>query len=211
MNAMDTATAARREIEELVYRWGMARDADDWDALDGCFHADGNIHISWISASKTEFVSRSRDMAARRQKGAHMKHVITGPRRECQGQRGISSTNAILYIRDSIGDVWFDIESHIRFFDRTECRDGKWRILERTALYDKDRIDTVYHGHSLKDLPGMADLAQFQSEAQYLCWWLKSKGMQPLKDLITVYSDDERLLRVRFAEWLDSDPKNPNT
>ena len=204
MSDMDVNLTARRLIEELLYRWGLARDADDWEALEACFQADAQINISWISAPASEFVARSREMAALRRKGAHMKHVISGPRIEVQGERGISACNVILYIRDCNSDVWFDIESHIRFFDRLECRGGTWRIVERIGVYDKDRIDVVYPGQSLNTLPGIARLGLFKVEAQFLCWWLGTKGLQAQDDLTTVYSDAEGRLHTRLTQWLHS-------
>ena len=38
------------DIAALLFRWGHARDCDDWETLAACFHDDATIHISWISA-----------------------------------------------------------------------------------------------------------------------------------------------------------------
>jgi len=36
-----------------------------------------------------------------------------------------------------------DLQSWMRFFDLLERRDGGWRIVKRTAVYEKDRLDPV--------------------------------------------------------------------
>lgn len=191
----------RRCIEELVYRWAGARDSDDWTALGACFHADAHIHISWISARAEAFVHRSRAMAAGRKPGGHMKHLISAPWIEVNGTRGFSRSNATLLIRDCVDGFWFDIESHIRFFDRVESRDGVWRIVERTGVYDKDRIDPVGSmppPHAPWNTPA---LAHYPPAACFLCWWLTSKGLAHLPDLIAVYSEEEARLRDACRTW----------
>lgn len=204
-NAEIGALHDRRLIEELVYRWAGARDSDDWDALALCFRADSRIHISWNSSSGAQFVERSRAMAAGRKPGAHMKHIISSPWIEVNGDRGFSRCNASLLIRDCIGDSWFDIESHIRFFDRVEERNGVWRLVERTAVYDKDRIDFL-DGASSSNAPWNAStLPAYPREARHLCWWLGSRGFKPLPDLVRVYSDEEGHLRDACRRWMNND------
>ena len=199
------ASSARRLIEELVYRWAVARDSDDWDALGDCFHRDADIHVSWISATGQEFVRRSQAMAMARKPGRHMKHIISNPWIEVNGDRGFSRSNASLLIRDCIGDAWFDIESHIRFFDRVEARNGVWRLVERTAVYDKDRIDFL-DGAPWSNAPWNAStVPAYPAEARHLCWWLDSRGFKPLPDLIRVYSDEEGHLRDACRRWMNHD------
>jgi 3-phenylpropionate/cinnamic acid dioxygenase small subunit len=186
----------RRLIEELVYRWAGARDSDDWDVLQSCFHDDAHIHISWISSSAEVFVGRSRAMAAARRPGAHMKHLMSGPWIETHGERGFCRSNALLLIRDCVDGAWFDIESHIRFFDRVEQRNGVWRLVDRTGVYDKDRLDAV------EGAACMAPLAKYPNEARCLCWWLNAKGLDPVHNLITAYSQAERHLRNECLTWM---------
>lgn len=203
MNTTDiTGLNDRKLIAELVYRWAMARDSDDWGALRGCFHDDGQIHISWINSTADDFVRRSAAMAAARRPGSHMKHIIATPWVETRGQRGFCRSNAILHIRDCVQGVWFDIESHIRFFDRVERRDGVWRIVDRTALYDKDRIDLVNTGGVPHAFMDEVSTSKHLAAARCLCWWLANKGLEPLTDMIPVYSPEETQLREQCLAWM---------
>lgn len=196
MSQLSTDLSNRRLVEELVYRWAGARDSDDWDALKACFHDDAHIHISWIAAPADEFVRRSRAMAAARRPGAHMKHLVSGAWIETQGHRGFCRSHALLLIRDCVDGVWLDIESHIRFFDRVEQREGVWRIVERTGVYDKDRMDPV-DGSALP-VPS----ANSPRESRCLCWWLGVKGLAPVPDMVLAYSQDEQRLRDRCRAWM---------
>lgn len=197
MNKLATELNDRRLIEELVYRWAGARDSDDWDVLQSSFHDDAHIHISWINAPANVFVGRSRAMAAARRPGAHMKHLVSGAWIETHGQRGFCRSNALLLIRDCVDGTWFDIESHIRFFDRVEQRNGVWRIVDRTGVYDKDRLDTV-DGAACTE----PQQAGYPRECRSLCWWLNTKGLEPVSDMVLAYSPEERKLREDCLTWM---------
>lgn len=188
-------------LQALTARWGYARDCDDWTTLAACFHADARIHISWIDADAQTFVERSRTMAARRRPGAHMKHLMSPSWVERRRGRAFCRTHALLLIRDEHDGVWFDIESHIRFFDRAERRDGVWRFLDRTAVYDKDRLDRLdrldgqpWGGRHPDGTPGVA---------RELCWWLGTRGFAPVPGLIAAYSAEEIALRDACLSWLE--------
>lgn len=202
---IDTTTSElhdRRHVEELLYRWAFARDSDEWEALAACFHHDARIHISWIADTAHTFVARSQDMARARSPGAHMKHLIAAPWIEVRGARAFARCNVLLLIRDQVDGTWVDIESHIRFFDRLEKRDGVWRITERVGIYDKDRMDTVDPDASLASLLAARPLGNFMREARYLCWWLGTKGRRPMDGLIATYSAAEKALLGDCRTWL---------
>lgn len=201
--AAETGRTAQHEraIQDLIVRWGYARDGDDWATLEDCFHADAHIHISWISDSAVEFVKRSCEMAAARGPGSHMEHVISNSWIAVRNERAFCRTNVLLLIRDRVDGHWCDLESHIRFFDRIEWRDGQWRIVERTGVYDKDRVDFL-DGTGAPEAPPLPDIP---SAAHYLCAWLGAKGQQPVANLISMYSDEETRLLQDCEAWLAAD------
>lgn len=201
---LTTLTEDERQITGLLVRWGYARDSDDWETLAECFHDDATIHISWISATAKEFVARSRAMAARRKPGDHMKHVIAPPWIRVHRDRGFARGNANLYIRTTIDGCPFDLQSWIRFFDRLEKRQGDWRIVKRTAVYEKDRMDPVDARLVPKDFFAGVDLSTFPPSARYLCYWATRHGLSPSTNIISVYSENERALREESEAWLES-------
>ncbi|MBW4444918.1 MAG: nuclear transport factor 2 family protein [Plectolyngbya sp. WJT66-NPBG17] len=192
------------QISNLLLRWGHARDTDDWETLAGCFHNDATIHISWISGLSKDFVARSRDMAAARKPGDHIKHVISGPWIQVNQDRAFSRCHANLYIRTTIDHQEFDLESWIRFFDLLEKRDGVWRIIKRTGVYDKDRMEPVDPCGVPKDFLVGMDLSVFPASAQFVCYWLLRSGLSPSTDIISVYSDEELVLKEESEIWLEN-------
>jgi hypothetical protein len=203
-NNLSTLIEDEHQIASLLMRWGHARDSDDWETLSGCFHDDATIHISWISGLAKDFVARSRAMATARKPGAHTKHLISGPWIRVNRNRAFSRCHANLYIRTTIDGREFDLQSWIRFFDLLERRDGVWRIVKRTAVYEKDRIDPVDPRGVSKDFFVDMDLSAFPASAKFLCYSLVRNGHSPSTDIISVYSDEERALREEGEVWLEN-------
>ena len=192
------------QIASLLIRWGHARDSDDWETLAGCFHNDATIHISWISGPAKNFVARSRTMAAAREPGAHTKHIISGPWIRVNRDRAFSRCHANLYIRAAIDGYEFDLQSWIRFFDLLERRDNTWRIVKRTAVYEKDRMEPVDPRGVPQDFFADMNLSAFPASARFLCYRHQRSGTPPASDIISVYSAEERALREDCEKWLEN-------
>ena len=190
------------QIASLLIRWGHARDGDDWETLADCFHDDATIHISWISGPAKDFVARSREKAALRRSGAHTKHLIAGPWIRVNRDRAFSRCHVNLYIRSEIDGHEFDFHGWGRFFDLLEKRDGAWRIVKRTAVYEKDRLNLVAPRGVPKDFFADMELTKFPTSAKFLCYLLQRRGEIPSTDIISVYSDEERVLKEENEMWL---------
>ena len=196
------AALDEHEIAALLVRWGHARDSDDWDTLAACFHDDATIHISWISAPAAEFVARSREMAAARKPGSHIKHLITGPWVRLNGARAFSRCHVDLCIRADIGGHEFDVQAWFRFFDLLEKRDGVWRIVTRTAVYEKDRMDPVDAGAVPDRLLADMDFSGLPAAARHLCYLQQLSGRPAVTEILSVYSKEEAALRDAGETWL---------
>jgi SnoaL-like domain len=201
-NNLSTLIEDECQIASLLIRWGHARDSDDWDTLAGCFHEDATIHISWMSGLAKDFIARSRAMATARKPGDHVKHLIAGPWIRVSRDRAFSRCHANLYIRTTIDGHEFDLQAWARFFDLLERRDGVWRIVKRTAVYEKDRMEPVDPRGVPEDFFADMDLSAFPASAKFLCYSLHRGGHTPLPDIISVYSDEERALREEGEVWL---------
>lgn len=127
-----------------------------------------------------------------------MKHLMSNAWIERRGPKAFCRSNALLLIRDQHDGVWFDIESHLRFFDRVECIEGRWRLVQRTGVYDKDRLDTL-DGTILA-----RTTAEYPDAARELCWWLATRGMTPVPGLTEANSDEEEQLRLASMDWLEA-------
>jgi SnoaL-like domain len=191
------------QIASLLIRWGHARDSDDWDTLGGCFHDDATIRISWISGLAKDFIARSRTMAATRKPGEHSKHLISGPWIRVNRDHAFSRCHVNLYIRTTIDGHEFDLQSWFRFFDLLERRDNVWRIVKRTAVYEKDRLDPVDPRGLPKDFFADMNLSAFPASAKFLCYRQLRSGRSPSTNIIAVYSDEERALKEEGEVWLE--------
>ena len=201
-SSQSTRMEDEHRISNLLVRWGHARDSDDWDTLAECFHDDATIHVSWMSGTAKDFVARSRAMAAKRRPGDHMKHVISGPWIRINQNRAFTRCHANLYVRITMDGHQFDLQSWIRFFDLVERRNDAWRIVKRTGIYEKDRLEPVDPRGVPKDFFSDMDLSLFPQSAKFLCYWAKRVGLTSSTSVISVYSNEERALREESEVWL---------
>ena len=202
-NSDFTTVKDEHEIASLLIRWGHARDSDDWETLSACFHDDATIHISWISGSAKDFVARSQAMSKGRKPGTHMKHVISGPWIRVNGDRAFSQCHVNLYNRIILGGHEFDMQSWFRFFDMLEKRDNVWRVVRRTAVYEKDRLDPVDPRSVPVDFFAGMDLSAFPPSTKFLCYVLVRSKLSPATNIISAHSDEERALTKESEAWLE--------
>ena len=105
-------------------------------------------------------------------------------------------------MRTTVDGHELDLQSWIRFFDRLERRNGVWRIVKRTAVYEKDRLDPVDPRGLPADFFADMDLSAFPPAAKFICYVLKRSGISPSTNIISVYTDAERALGVDNERWL---------
>jgi hypothetical protein len=199
---VDQSALDQHNIAQLLYRWAHARDYEDWDSLAACFHDDATIHIGWISGPARDYIARSREHASDRSPGTHAKHIVTGPLIEVAGDRATSVCHATLHVRRPVGGAEADIESFMRFFDFLERRDGRWAIVKRTGVYEKDRLTAVDpRGFPAGFWEGI-DLSQFPPAKRFLCFAQVKNGSKPNVNFISVNSPEEKALYEDGRRWL---------
>ena len=125
---------------ELIQAWGLYRDQGKWPELLATFVPEGQIAVSWFSGSFPEFVDRCRKGFDAGQRSKH--HIFPSVVR-VSGERAVAETNIVIHVRQKIDGVLADMTSYARFLDRLERRSGRWAIVERTAIYERDRLDPV--------------------------------------------------------------------
>ena len=194
-----TQASDREMIGELMQNWGFWRDQGEWDALRTTFHPEGRIRVTWFSGLFTEFVTTSMEMRKRR---SGVKHWIGGSKIDINGDRAIAETNVMIMGRPVLHDVLVDSVAYSRFYDLVEKRDGVWRILEREAIYEKDRVDPVVHGTLVPF--DLAKLNAFPPAYRHLAYSLGSSGYTVSADLPTDGSEALERLYARGSAWLGS-------
>jgi hypothetical protein len=184
---------------ELIQAWGLYRDQGKWPELLATFVPDGRISISWFSGSFGEFVDLCRRSF---EAGQRSKHHIFPSMVRVAGDRALAETNIVILVRQKIGDVPVDMTSNARFLDRLERRGGRWAIVERTAIYERDRLDPVEPSEAFERLFKASDLSRYPEPYRYMAARLAAAGrlLAPV-----VYCDgrpETAALYERYDAWL---------
>ena len=202
-SGQSTKTQDEHQINSLLIRWGHARDSEDWDTLAECFHKEATIHISWISGPAKQFIAQLRANSKKRAPRTHTKHLISGPWIQVKQNRSFSRCHVNLYMRLKLNGIEIDLQSWMRFFDLLEKRHNAWGIVKRTAVYEKDRMDVVDPRIIPNGFFTDMDLSSFPQSAKYLSHILECSGETPSNDIISVYTDEEKLLVAEGRAWIE--------
>ncbi len=127
-------------IIEVVNNWVLWRDAGDWEKFRTVWHDDGWMHATWFQGPAAKFVEVSR---ASFEKGVSVLHFLGGSSVELKGTRAIAQTKMTISQRGAIDGEVVDVLCTGRFYDFFEKRAGRWAIVRRQPIYEKDRIDPV--------------------------------------------------------------------
>ena len=127
-------------IRELVENWAVYRDARLWDRFRAVWHAEGRMIATWFQGSFEEFIKVNEEGWAR---GVRILHFLGGSAIEVSGHRGIAQTKTTISQRAPVEGVICDVLCTGRFYDFFEKRDGRWGLVLRQPIYEKDRLDPV--------------------------------------------------------------------
>jgi SnoaL-like protein len=135
-----TFDSDRLAIRGVVEDWIVWRDAGDWERFATVWHDDGWMSATWFNGPARDFIAASRDGFAR---GVNILHTLGGSSCEVAGSRAIAQTRMTIHQRAPVDGVAVDVACIGRFYDFFEKRAGRWAIVRRQPIYEKDRIDAV--------------------------------------------------------------------
>ena len=92
------------------------------------------------------------------------------------GDRATAETTIVIIVRQSIENLPVDMTSRARFLDRLERRDGEWKIVERAAVYEQDRLDPVVPSEAFARMMRDVPAAQYPEPYRYMAVRLASAG-----------------------------------
>ena len=143
---MSGAAMDRLAIRELVENWVVWRDSGDWERFRTVWHSDGRMMATWFQGPADDFIRVSREGFAR---GVSILHFLGGMSADLAGDRAIAQTKMTISQRGLVHDLLCDVVCTGRFYDFLERRDGRWGIVLRQPIYEKDRMDPVDPAASL--------------------------------------------------------------
>jgi hypothetical protein len=132
--------ADKLAIREIVENWVIWRDSGDWERFATVWHSDAWMTATWFQGSAHKFIEVSREGF---NKGVHILHILGGSSSDIAGDRAISQTRMTIGQRAVVEGVLVDVLCTGRFYDFFERRQGKWGIVRRQPIYEKDRLDPV--------------------------------------------------------------------
>lgn len=191
----------RLAIRDLVENWVLWRDAGDWERFRTVWHEDGWMNATWTQGSADHFIAMSIEGWS---KGVSILHFLGGTTIDIAGSRAIAQTKMTISQRAKVHDVLCDVVCTGRFYDFVEKRNGKWGVVNRQPIYEKDRLDPidpaaklVLDQQKLMSLPeGYRHLGYLQREIGY-----------PVKtDMPGLKGPEVEALYARGKAWLAGGP-----
>jgi hypothetical protein len=187
----------RSAIIEVVQNWAVWRDAGDWERFRTVWHEDGWMTATWFQGPAPKFIEVSK---AGFEKGVSILHFLGGSAVDLKADRAIAQTKMTINQRGMCEGETVDVVCTGRFYDFFEKRKGRWAIVRRQPIYEKDRMDPVDPSVRIKLDP---DLLGSIPEGYRHLGYLQSKlGFHVKRDLPQLKGPAvERLYRQGQA-WL---------
>lgn len=191
------------ECIELIQNWGFWRDQGRWSELLTTFHDDGLFSVSWFRGRFVDYVEESKCAAATAK--SQSKHLIGYPIVSIAGNRAIAETNVAILGRQAIDGILVDNTAYARFLDRLERQDGRWRISERVAIYEKDTLAPVTPSAAFDALVSSTDFSVYPAACRFLAYRLVRMGRSLASPIYCDGTKETVTLRQSFSHWLSSE------
>ena len=194
---MDSALIERQRIREVVENWAVWRDAGEWERFRSVWHADGRMMATWFQGPAERFIEASREGWS---KGVSILHFLGGSSIDVVGDRAIAQTKMTISQRAEVDAIACDVVCTGRFYDFFEKRGDVWAIVLRQPIYEKDRIDPVDPGASLRLDTKLLD--EFPEGYRHLAYVQTRIGFAVKRDMPTLQGPEVQRLYARGAAWL---------
>jgi SnoaL-like domain len=194
----------RLVIRELIENWAMWRDIGRWDDFRALWHDDGVMMATWFQGGVDEFIRVSQEGFAR---GARTSHVLGGISIDLAGKRAIAQSKMQISQRGPIDGVICDVICSGRFYDFLEKRKGRWGLVLRQPIYERDRIAPVDPAATVRldqDL-----LARFPEGYRHLAYLQAKNGQTVKSDMPGLQGPQLEALYRRGEAWLKGKVRSP--
>ena len=193
------AAADREAIKDIVEAWVVRRDSAQWNELLSLFHADGVMSATWKQSSAAEFVAGSK---ANWERGIYAQHFLGGTAVNfgADPDRAIAQTKMTISQRAPVHGTVVDVVASGRFYDFFARRDGRWGIVLRQPIYERDRWDPVVSGEVVA--VDTAKLASFPDGFRHLAYLQTESGMTVKTDMPGRTGPVLEALYARGVAWL---------
>ena len=200
----DDTLADRLAIRDVVESWAIARDSADWDWFRAQWHDDGYMMATWFQGPKEDFIRVS---AAGFDEGVNILHYTGASQSTVNGTRAISQTRMTIMQRGEVHGVLCDVTCIGRFYDFFEKRDGRWAIVLRQPIYEKDRLDPVQPGAAIEFDREL--LERFPEGYRHLAYLQSQIGYPVKDDMPGLFGEKVEALYAHGRRWLACEIDKP--
>ena len=194
---MSSEMLERMAVREVVENWALWRDAGDWERFRTCWHDDGRMIATWFQGPADEFIRVSREGFER---GNFILHFLGGVSVDLAGERAIAQTKMTIAQRAPVHGVPCEVVCTGRFYDFMEKRVGRWGVVLRQPIYEKDRMDPVEPGATVRLEADL--LAQFPAGYRHLAYLQTGLGFEVKRDMPGLVGPEVEALYADGAAWL---------
>lgn len=193
MSLQDDRTA----IRAIVENWALWRDAREWDRFRTLWHAEGRMMATWFQGGFETFIAVNQEGWA---KGVRILHFLGGTTIDIEGDRAVAQTKMTISQRAPVEGVVCDVVCTGRFYDFLERRDGRWGLVLRQPIYEKDRIDPVDPTATPRLDPAL--LARFPEGYRHLAYLQSRIGYDVKTDMPGMEGPELDRLLGQGVRWL---------
>ena len=201
MSELSRDQAERLAIREVIENWAVWRDAGDWERFRTCWHDDGRMMATWFQGSAEAFIKVSREGFER---GVSILHFLGGSSIDVAGDRAVAQTKMTINQRAQVHRVSVDVVCTGRFYDFMEKRDGRWGVVLRQPIYEKDRMDPVDPAAHLE--LDQEILSRFPVGYRHLAYLQTDIGFKVKTDMPGLTGAEVEALYARGLRWLEGGP-----
>jgi hypothetical protein len=195
---MSDDAADRTAIRALIENWALWRDARDWTRFRTVWHDDGRMMATWFQGTADEFITVSEEGYAR---GVRILHFLGGTTIDVADTRAVAQTKMTISQRGPVEGVVCDVVCTGRFYDFLEKRKGRWGLVLRQPIYEKDRLDPV--DPAAKPKLDKTLLARFPEGYRHLAYLQSKIGYAVKPDMPGLDGPEVSSLYASGAAWLD--------
>jgi len=187
----------RLAIRDLIENWAMWRDTGRWDDFRKLWHSDGVMMATWFQGGVDDFIKVSQQGFAR---GARTSHFQGGMSIDLKGRRAIAQTKMQIAQRGPVEGVVCDVVCTGRFYDFLEKRRGRWGLVLRQPIYERDRMSPVDPAAKVKLDKKL--LARFPEGYRHLAYLQTRNGQTVKLGMPGAIGPELEALYRRGAAWL---------
>jgi hypothetical protein len=188
----------KQRIREVVENWVVLRDSGQWEKFKSVWHSDGVMMATWFQGHYEEFIKVSIEGW---NKGVSILHFLGGCSVDVNGDRAIAQTKMTITQRGPVDGVICDVVCTGRFYDFMEKREGRWGVVLRQPIYEKDRLNPLDPAANLQLDQEL--LNRFPEGYRHLAYIQTKLGFTVKPDMPQLKGPAVEALYQRGQDWLN--------